>query len=352
MISAVQYLLGPRSSKCFFNDPCQSYAKGIGLSLDDILGDEIQPNKGLQHQSLVVKLSSAMTIIIGVTGLFNSAFSFLALKSKASRRTGCGMYLLTSSVISLLTVSMSAFKFWSLFLIQTNAVTNQSAIWVGCIAIEPILKLLVNVDTWLHACVAVERAITVSRGVNFDKEKSKRIARWTIPLLPLIIMATTIHEPLFRKLVKDEQQGRSWCVAQYSTSVQQYNTFIIFVHFLAPFCANFFSALFIIFGSARQRSTVRRAQTYREHVYEQLREHRRVVISPLVLVALASPRLIISLVSGCIDTSQNPWWHFSSYFMSFIPSVIVFVLYVLPSQLYKREFNASMTRCQQRICRQ
>ena len=45
-----------------------------------------------------------------------------------------------------------------------------------------ILKLFRYLDAWLNARVAIERAIAVSKGVNFDKQRSKRITRCLILL--------------------------------------------------------------------------------------------------------------------------------------------------------------------------
>ncbi|CAF4165851.1 unnamed protein product, partial [Adineta steineri] len=49
---------------CFFGDRCQFYAKGIGLTLDDLLRYEIRPNSTLNDQSLVVKLSAVSVMIL------------------------------------------------------------------------------------------------------------------------------------------------------------------------------------------------------------------------------------------------------------------------------------------------
>ena len=202
-------------------------------------------------------------------------------------------------------------------------------------------------DAWLNACVAVERAVNVSKGVKFDKEKSKRFARWIIIILPFCIMGSIIHEPLYRKLIegnsgKDKTERHMWCLTFYSRSVQEYNTAILFVHLVGPFIANLFSALLIIFGSARQRSVARIRQSYKEHVLEQLSEHKQLVISPLILLVLALPRLIISLLSGCVNASQYPWLFLCGYFISFTPSMLVFVVFVLPSELYRKKLQESL----------
>ncbi|CAF3984770.1 unnamed protein product [Rotaria sp. Silwood1] len=99
----------PRVTVCsctdrFLGNQCQFYAKGIGLTLDDILCYEIEPYTTMNDQTNLIKWSSAVTIIIFVAGLINSGLSILAFRTKSSREVGCGIYLLASPVTSFLTV--------------------------------------------------------------------------------------------------------------------------------------------------------------------------------------------------------------------------------------------------------
>ncbi|CAF0960419.1 unnamed protein product [Adineta steineri] len=191
---------GPKQSSCVIGDQCNVYMKGIGLTLDDILRDELQPNTVLNNQSFSIKLSAGLTIIMFVAGLINSILSFITFQHKDSQQVGCGMYLLASSITSLLAISMFIIKFWFVVLTHINVSTSLSVLRGGCASIEPILKLFLYLDGWLNACVAVERATLIFKGVNFDKKKSKFIARQTILILPFCIFGTLIHELAFRRL--------------------------------------------------------------------------------------------------------------------------------------------------------
>jgi hypothetical protein len=322
------------------------------LTLDDILRDEIRPDMTLNSQSFSVKMSAALTIIMFVAGLINSFLSFLTFLREDLRKVGCGMYLLTLSITSLLTICMFTVKFWFVVLTQMNvASVSLSVLRGGCVSIEPVLKLFLYLDAWFNACVAVERAALVFKGVSFDKEKSKRIARWIIICLPFCIMGTIVHEPLYRELFEDKALKHIWCVTRYTNFVQSYNTIILYFHLVAPFIANLFSALFIIFGTARQRSAARTRQTYTEHVREQLSEHKQLVISPVILLVLSLPRLIIALLSGCVKASHNLWLYLFAYFISFTPSMLVFVIFVLPSELYSKKFKESLKIWGRRLAR-
>ncbi|CAF0762130.1 unnamed protein product [Adineta steineri] len=142
-----------------------------------------------------------------------------------------------------------------------------------------------------------------------------------------------------------------WCVINYSHAVQDYNIAILFVHLIGPFIANLFSALFIIFGTARQRSLAQTNQNYIAHIRAQLREHKQLVISPAILLILSMPRLIISLLSGCVKVHNNPWLYLCAYFISFTPSILVFIVFVVPSELYRKTLKESLRTWQRRIRR-
>jgi hypothetical protein len=371
-------ILGSRHRSCAIEDRCHFYATTIGLPLDDILRGEVQPSASLIDQSFSIKTSAALTIFMFVAGLINSILSFLAFKRKEVQTVGCGMYLLASSITSFLTISMFVVNFWFVVLTQINVSISLSVLRGGCIYTEPILNLFLYFDAWLNACVAAERAVHVFKGVHFDKNKSKRIARWLIIILPFCIMASLIHEPLHRNVFEYQTEinkvyvnntersstdvvetGKNktsvdtiyrsttdrhvWCVIRYSPSVQDYNTAILFFHLVAPFIANLFSALFIIFGIARQRSASQTRQSYKEHVRQQLSEHKQLIVSPVALLVFSMPRLIISTLPGCVRTSKNLWLYLSAYFISFTPSILIFMIFVAPSKLYMKTFKESIT---------
>jgi hypothetical protein len=226
----------------------------------------------------------------------------------------------------------------------------------------------------LNSCVAIERSVSVFKGVAFDQRKSRRMARLVLIILPILIMMTIIHEPFHRDLFEYkteryklidyeiwrnltienrteeyEIENHVLCITRYSRFMQDYNTMILFFHLIAPFMLNFLSALYIIFGNSRRRSTAQTKQTYKEHLRQQFNEHKHLIISSIILLILALPRLIIAFVSGCVNPSDNLWLYLSGYLISFIPSILIFVIYVPPSELYKEKFKESLQHLKQKF---
>ena len=307
----------------------------------------------MNEQSFSIKFSAVLAIIMFVGGLVNSILSLLTFQNKECRQFGCGMYLLASSLISFLTISMFIIKLWFVVLTQINDSTSLSVLRGGCGSLEVILKLCLYLDGWLNACVAVERAALVFKGVNFDKKKSRYYARRIIVRLPFCIIMTLMHELLYRRLLvyspetAETTERYISCVTHYSPAVQDYNIFILFFHLVAPFIANLCSALLIIFGVARQRSVAQTNQSFLEHVRQQFKEHKQLIISPLILLVLSVPRLIISLLPDGVKVSENLWLYLSAYFISFIPSMLIFLIFVVPSELYMKIFKQTLTSFRQ-----
>ena len=336
-------------SDCFFGERCQFYAKGLGLTLDDMLRYELRPATSFDQQPLAVKISSVLTLTMFVIGLVNSILSLMTFHSSTARQVGVGIYLYASSISSLLTVTALNFKFWFLIMTHIYSSISYPILRAGCLVLEPTLRLFLFIDNWLNACVAIERATTVFKGVNFNKQLSQRIARWTIFILPLLILVSLVHELIYRDLFYDEEEERNWCILEYSERNMSYSTFILSFHTLAPFSINVFSAIYIIIQSVRRRVHARHGQTYKKELCAQMKEHQHLIISPLILAILSLPRVIILSLTTCVKTYRNPWLYLSAYFISFLPSVSMFIVFILPSATYKQEFRKSTQFLRQRI---
>ena len=239
------------SQDCFFGDRCQFYAKGIGLTLEDMFRYVIQPHVAFQDQSLTLKWSTAVTVLVFLVGAVNSFFGLLAFNHRNTLEIGSGVYLLLSSIVSLLAVSMLTMKFWFVVIPHLNPSIDIRILRLGCILLEPSLKLFLYMNQWLTAFVAVERGTAVFQGIRFNKRSSQRLARWMCLFLPFVILGSMLHEFLYRDLFADHEEQRLWCVFRYASWVDTYSTAIQLIHFIVPFCANLFSAFFIIFNMAR-----------------------------------------------------------------------------------------------------
>ena len=347
----------PRTSmclcrSCFYGKLCQFTSNGFGLSLDGILGYHIQPNSSVTHQSSIVQVSVVLTLIIIVAGLVNSVLMMMTFKNEGSRTVGCGQYLLCSSVTTLFTTVIFAFKFWILMIAQITYVTNRFFLRSQCFSIDFLLRTGLQFDQWLHACIAIERTMIAIKGGTFNKLNSKRMAKYIMPFLLASIIITTLPDPFHRRLINEEDDDdsrRIWCIVVYSSFFKSLTSYVNTFHSFAPFSINIIASIVIIVTTARRKTAVHMHRSYRHVLFEQIREYKHLFISSMVLIILTLPRLLISFVSGCMKSMDDSELFLAGYFISFIPSAVTFAVFVLPSKTYKEEFYQSIRRCQTRV---
>ena len=169
-------------------------------------------------------------------------------------------------------------------------------------------------------------------------------ARWIVIIIVLCIFASYVHDPIHRRLIDDEDEQRTWCLVRYSSNMKIFDSIMHILHFSVPFSINFISAFVIIVRVARTHSITRKQNTYREHLRKEFHQQKHLVISPLILVILSFPRLLVSILPGCMKSARDPWLYLVDYFVSFMPLLLTFVIFVWPSESYKKEFDTVVKR--------
>jgi hypothetical protein len=131
-------------------------------------------------------------------------------------------------------------------------------------------------------------------------------------------------------------------VVTYPSALQFYNSFMYTFHFCGPFLINLISTIILIVKKSRQQSIIHKQQPYKEILREQFQQHKYLLVAPVVLIILALPRLIIASVSKCMKSSDDSWLFAVGYFISFLPPMLTFVIFIVPSEFYKKEFKKSI----------
>ncbi|CAF1313082.1 unnamed protein product, partial [Rotaria sordida] len=183
-----------------------------------------------------------------------------------------------------------------------------------------------------------ERAITSLQGIKFNKLKSRYIAKCVIPIIFALAILTYIHDPISRQLFYHEDEQRTWFIINYSFQLKIFDRFINLFHFLTPFIINFLSGLIIIIKELKTWTKTQKKVKNKTLFYVQINRHKHLIIAPCILILLALPRLIISFLSRCMESIRDSWLFLIGYYISFVPSLLIFAVFVLPSKKYKEEF--------------
>jgi len=334
--------------RCYSGHLCQFSTDGFGYSLDALLGYSIQPNKNLSQQPPIIKISLALIVILFTLGMINSILSLITFNNKTVQEVGCGLYLLGISINSLFLMIFFVLKFSFLLLIQMEIITNDKFFYIQCHSIDFLLRICLQMDQWLNACIALERVITAIQGAHFDRKQSRKVAKFIVIFLYLIITGTSIHDPIYRSIIdetnesEDQQKYKKWCIVRYKASLRTYDYIIHTIHFFGPFLINIISSIMLILKKTHQELKIRRNRTYKEVFRDQIHQHKHLLIAPLVLILLAVPRLILTYLSKCMESNDDIWLYLAGYFISFVPSMMSFLVFVMPSKFYKKEFRKTV----------
>ncbi|CAF3946908.1 unnamed protein product [Rotaria sp. Silwood1] len=274
--------------KCFYGTRCKYSSNLFEISLDSILGYYIQLHRSISHQASIVQISVALTTVMIIVGITDSVLPIITFKTKELRKTSCGLYLLSSSIVTLLLMIIFALKFWILIIAQMKNITNELFLYIQCLSIDFLLRIGLNMNQCLNACAAIERAIITIKRANFNQQKNARMAKYIIFILLLIIIVTTIHDPIHRRLLNendnDLEETRIWRIVIYSINLQKFNLFILMFYFFVPFLINIISALIIIIMTTRKRTIIQKRQHYKNLLSEQCLQHKHLIIAPFPLV--------------------------------------------------------------------
>jgi hypothetical protein len=334
---------------CFFGDQCQFYAKGFGVTLDEILGYEIKRNTSILQQPLSVKLSGLVTMIMFVVGLINIILVMFVFTDENSQEVGCGFYLFASSVTSLVVIFLFTVKFWILFLSHLDLSYRRYLVIINGFGIEIPLKIFLYMNNWFNAFVATERIYTVAVAISFNKQSTKRVAKYVICCLPVTIIVLMIPQLIHLVVYDDEKEDRTWCVMRYLPWLQTYNLLMTSFHFVVPLLISLLSSIFIIITTARQQATTHRDRHCFEYLITKLKKYKHVLLSPFILITLSLLHVSITLSMDCKKSSNRFLFHLLGYFLSFTPSILVFIIFVLPSKTYRKIFNDAIVRFRRRF---
>ncbi|CAF3637671.1 unnamed protein product [Rotaria sp. Silwood1] len=131
--------------------------------------------------------------------------------------------------------------------------------------------------------------------------------------------------------------------------LKKFNSILHTFHFLVPFVINLISAVILITAKSRQKSNLQTNQSFLTLLKEQIRQHKNLFTAPILLIILALPRLILLFVAKCMKSTNDTWLLLIGYFISFIPPMLTFIVFILPSKFDKQQLHKSLVACRTRV---
>ena len=164
--------------------------------------------------------------------------------------------------------------------------------------------------------------------------------------LILFVFIMYIHELIYYTTIVDLSYtsiNKTLCVTNYAqSSISTYNRVNVLIHYFIPFLIQIISITILIiqFAFGRARTSSNNQQTFRNLFLRQLKIQKEQYVTPMIIVLSSLPQTILSFSYACSELKQS-WQRYillTTYFLSYLPQMLGFILYVLPSTTFSEEF--------------
>ncbi|CAF1470016.1 unnamed protein product [Adineta ricciae] len=271
-----------------------------------------------------------ITFLIFIFGGLTNYATLITFNQPNVRNTTVGIYLLFYSIISQLTLLSLTLKSLQ---ILVDFLMND----ILCKIISYMLSITMRCSFWMISWVAIVRV----GFILFPFSSSLKNVQLTIIIsfLTLITIAImNIHELYF--YLKDPGT-QSACIVSYSSLVSTYERTTIVIHYIIPFSIQTLSVTTLIILAARSRSrATNHFDTFFKYLQWQFRNQKEMYVVPLVIIVSGLPQSILSFSFSCMDLSE---WQkhllLIAYLLAHTPQSLGFILFVLPSTNYLKEFQ-------------
>jgi len=157
----------------------------------------------------------------------------------------------------------------------------------------------------------------------------------------IVIIGSYIHDASYRHLIEEtngiDDTSRIWCIVSYSSGLKIYNYFIHAFHVFGSYLINLISVIIIIIMKVKQQLVILTNRSYKELLLEEIRELKH---------------LIMIFLSNCMQSSDDAWIFLMGYFISFIPCMFNFIIFVMSTKFYKEQFRQTIKTYRKKMQRQ
>ena len=273
---------------------------------------------------------------------------------------GTGHYLFTASVINQFILLFLLLKFLHLVLTIKSYLVHHFFNTILCKVLSYVLVCTSRMSYWLTGMVAIER-MYVTRFLTATWLKSPRIAKRVIMTIIVGALVCNAHELIYYQSIEDpkssDTNNSTWCVTSYPSAVAIYNQVNIILNYIIPFLINFLSTLIIIVLVARksattvmkkvdQGGTISNARKAFRAYINLLVENKELILGPAITMVpqlFSLPQFIFSFSLACKEFNVD-WQRYLLiifYFITYLPQVLLYKLYISPSSFYRDEFHAT-----------
>jgi hypothetical protein len=329
--------------RCYYGKICQYSTELLSFTLDSLI---VKNNRQLSTGIYI-----SIVLLIFLFGFFNGLNSFLTFIRPKPRKFGVGNYLLIISIVDQCSLLLLLFKIIHIILGSNGTLFYyENFNLYPCKIISYLLSVFTRITYWLTSFVAIERLCLVLFPTSATLKNPRRVLGLSIFVI-LFVSSMHIHEAMYYTTIVDHSYTAiniTLCVTNYAqSSVSTYNRVNVLVHYLIPFLLQIISITILIIQVVWSRIRVsgdNQQTAFIQLFLRQLKIQKEQYITPIIIVLSSLPQIILSFLYACTELKQS-WQRYTlliTYFLSYLPQMLGFILYVLPSTTYSEEFRQTM----------
>ncbi|UJR18900.1 hypothetical protein I4U23_022028 [Adineta vaga] len=308
---------------CHYGHRCESSLHAFGFTLDSLLINSLKRVK-IAYLSIV--------FLLFLIGLFNNFCSFVTFMRQVPRKVGTGNYLLIVTCLNQLALLCLLLKFISITL---NTVELYS-----CQTISYLFSVFSRSTYWLTSCVSIDRLLLLLYPTSISLKRPCLAIGISICIF-ILLLGMHIHEIIYYTVIQHQSTNALMCVTNFNTiPILTYNRVSTMIHYLAPFLIQVISVTSLIVMIARSRMKIAtKKMDFLQMFNKQFQNQKELYITPTIIILSALPQLILSFSFACSSFNDSQRHTLLiTYLLSYVPQILGFVLFVLPSNTYKNEF--------------
>ena len=271
-----------------------------------------------------------------IIGLFNNYNSFATFRRLTPRKFSAGNYLFIVTCLNQVALLCLVLKF-----VQ---ITFKISHVEYCKVVSYCLSVFTRSTYWLTSWVTIDRLLIILFPTSLALKNPRRAIGICVCTL-IVLLGMHVHEIIYHTTIQDLPTQSSICVKNVNTAlVSTYDQISTLLHYLFPFLIQLISITILIVLIARSRvRTGEKKVTFSQVLQKQFQMQRELYVTPTMIVLSALPQTILTFSFTCIQLTD--WQNHTllgSYLLSYVPQTLGFILYVLPSTSYKKEFDETL----------
>ncbi|CAM2722571.1 unnamed protein product [Rotaria socialis] len=344
--------------RCYYGSICQHNTELFSFTLETLLTYDLY-SLSVAVQQVFSSLLIIIPAILFVIGALNNVCCYATFNRTKPLLVGIGHYLRTVSIINQLALLSLLLKLIHTVFSIKGHIVHHTMNTISCKILSYFLSCTSRMSYWLMGMVAVER-VYVTWYLKGTWLKSPRIAKCIIATIIVGIVVSNIHEVIFYQSIEDpkssDTNNSTWCVTSYPSIIATYNQANVILNYIMPFLINFLSTIILTILIIRKKWAIATKKiSEHSHTLQNMRatfhsyrnlftENKELILAPLITMLpqlFSLPQFILSFSLACqeLKVSWQRYLLIVSYFITYLPQVLSYKLYVSPSSFYKKEFN-------------